>query len=303
MLHGSHGCTWEPQSHYQASRGGLTWNSSGSGGSGHLDTCDYRDEEALERAYVVKALQGPWVNADCPGERYVVSGQHVTRTDAQGSRHFTLQWDQRRKQLQWGTHGRLYLTWQGDGLVAWVPSRHRSRAWRWQRNPQPPAVASPVLLPAMWCPPPCPATAPGHYPLSADSSGGYGPWRRPYSRGPSRGQPYLGHHAPRGGQRVEPSVFDLLFREITPDDYETLLRLDETVSRPTVSAASIERLPTCSGKDLCGEECSVCLASFKDDDVVATLPCRHSFHRDCIGKWLSECRRACPLCGDEALEP
>jgi len=96
-------------------------------------------------------------------------------------------------------------------------------------------------------------------------------------------------------------VFDLLFREITPEDYDMLLRLDETVPRPTASSSSIEQLPTLRGKEVLGEECSVCLASFECDDVVAVLPCRHRFHRSCISKWLAECRRACPLCGEEAL--
>lgn len=96
-------------------------------------------------------------------------------------------------------------------------------------------------------------------------------------------------------------VFDLLFREITPEDYDMLLRLDEKVSRPTASATSIDELPAVRTKEVLGEECAVCLAAFEVEDLVAALPCRHRFHRACISKWLAECRRACPLCGDEAL--
>jgi hypothetical protein len=93
---------------------------------------------------------------------------------------------------------------------------------------------------------------------------------------------------------------DLLFREITPDDYETLLRLDDTVARPTASTASIDKLPVLKGEDALGEDCAVCLTSFDASDVLIMLPkCKHRFHRGCITKWLSECRNKCPLCGDE----
>lgn len=309
MLHGPNGCAWEPPLYHPPMHVGPLWRGGGQG-----DAWD-ADPARLERTHIIKALQGAWVNVDSLGERYVVVGQHVTRMDAQGSRHFTLQWDQRRKQLQWGTHGRLHLMWQGDSMVAWIPSRHHARAWRWQRAPPPPP-ASPALMPPMWCPPPCPSTSLGHA-MTADSViSSYGPWRRPYVGHRARAQPYVGHqprvvaHAYAGDGGTEPrlpcglspsEVFDLLFREITPDDYETLLRLDETVSRPIASAASIESLPTACARDLLGEECAVCLAAFESQDLVATLPCRHHFHRSCIAKWLSECRRSCPLCGNDAL--
>lgn len=94
-------------------------------------------------------------------------------------------------------------------------------------------------------------------------------------------------------------VFDLLHRDITPEDYEMLLRLDEQVERRTASASTVESLPTMRGEDVLGEDCSVCLSAFEADDIVASLPCQHRFHRDCIAKWLSECRCKCPLCGEE----
>lgn len=274
---------------------------------------------------MVKAMQGSWVNVDCPSERYVVSGQNVTRTDALGSRNFTLHWDHDRKQLQWGTQGRLSLTWLGEGLICWEPARQHARSWRWKR-----VGASPTLSPAPspWCP----AAAlkelavfdvgqgrgfsRGFNGRDSERPLGYGPWRRPngnqrLGRGGSRGDwsfsgrsqygPYgrgpSGERLPCGLLASE--VCDLLFRDITPDDYETLLRLDETVSRPTASSACVERLPMESGKDLCGEDCSVCLVPFEESDTVTTLPCRHRFHRGCVAKWLTECRNACPLCGGD----
>lgn len=276
----------------------------------------FQVDDLAAQSEMVKAVQGSWMNADCPSERYVVTGQNVTRMDYQGSRHFTLQWDNERQQLQWGTQGRLSLTWLGEGQLCWVPSRQHAKAWRWQRI--------------------------GDWPMSRPSqqqwhqsalstwndmppSGGV--WPRYNSgfgfKGGSRSQPYGGRYrgdwssgSRRGYGRSSGStaaqarlpcglmafeVCDLLFRDITPDDYETLLRLDDTVARPTACPDNIETLPTTSGEELCGQDCVVCLAAFQADDVVTTLPCRHHFHRGCVAKWLAECRNSCPLCGGDVF--
>eukprot|EP00439_Symbiodinium_sp_Y106_P056599 s803_g7.t4 len=256
----------------------------------------------VERSRMVKVIQGTWINVDCPAERYTVVGQHVTRSDVQGCRHFTLFWDPRRSQLQWGTQGRLYLACLGDGLVAWVPSRYSSRAWRWQR-----VTGMPPQLPPLWALP-CQGLSPPvmRVPGPADHGFGYGPWRRPYGAAlRSWGPGYAGRptdfprrswnhgygrsfHGNRNiqGMNLErdsrlacglssTEVFDLLFRDITPDDYETLLRLDESVdrSRSTASASCISSLKKVPGKDLVGEMCSVCLVAFDDNAVAAELPC------------------------------
>jgi len=92
-------------------------------------------------------------------------------------------------------------------------------------------------------------------------------------------------------------VSELLFRDITPEDYELLLRLDEKVKKPAAAAESLEKLTRSSGHKLLGEQCAVCLADFTPEDDVAGLPCQHQFHAACVVKWLSECRAACPLCG------
>mmetsp|Transcript_28750 Transcript_28750/g.72783 ORF Transcript_28750/g.72783 Transcript_28750/m.72783 type:complete len:197 (-) Transcript_28750:272-862(-) len=94
-------------------------------------------------------------------------------------------------------------------------------------------------------------------------------------------------------------VSDLLDREITPNDYEMLLQLDESIPKPTASRAAVERLPSASEADFIGETCTVCLHAFELRDAVARLHCKHLFHHDCISKWLLERCRLCPLCGDE----
>lgn len=96
-------------------------------------------------------------------------------------------------------------------------------------------------------------------------------------------------------------VSELLDRDITPDDYEMLLQLDEGVERPTASHEGVQSLPVAQEETFVGENCAVCLHAFDPADTVNILACKHFFHRDCIGKWLTEHRRSCPLCGEEAV--
>mmetsp|Transcript_68019 Transcript_68019/g.178356 ORF Transcript_68019/g.178356 Transcript_68019/m.178356 type:complete len:214 (-) Transcript_68019:7-648(-) len=94
-------------------------------------------------------------------------------------------------------------------------------------------------------------------------------------------------------------VSDLLDREITPDDYEMLLLLDECIAKPTASRTAVESLPAVSAKEFLGETCTVCLHAFEHREGVVSLKCKHFFHHECISKWLLEHGRLCPLCGDE----
>jgi hypothetical protein len=95
---------------------------------------------------------------------------------------------------------------------------------------------------------------------------------------------------------------DLLFRDITPDDYELLLQLDEEVARRTVSKNDVDSLPQVCVEEALGETCTVCLDNFHLRDTVSLLPsCGHRFHRDCIAKWLLERHRVCPLCNVEVF--
>lgn len=55
-------------------------------------------------------------------------------------------------------------------------------------------------------------------------------------------------------------------------------------------------------KDECmEEECSICL-----DEITANsqkiLPCNHSFHAECIDRWLQRESRTCPYCRKEVPE-
>eukprot|EP00735_Rhodelphis_limneticus_P006318 TRINITY_DN18708_c0_g1::TRINITY_DN18708_c0_g1_i1::g.20358::m.20358 TRINITY_DN18708_c0_g1::TRINITY_DN18708_c0_g1_i1::g.20358 ORF type:complete len:232 (+),score=15.26,sp/Q8BI21/RNF38_MOUSE/41.00/9e-16,zf-RING_2/PF13639.1/38,zf-RING_2/PF13639.1/1e+03,zf-RING_2/PF13639.1/2.3e+03,zf-RING_2/PF13639.1/1.2e-15,zf-C3HC4/PF00097.20/1.4e+02,zf-C3HC4/PF00097.20/1.9e+03,zf-C3HC4/PF00097.20/4.7e-07,zf-C3HC4_3/PF13920.1/6.4e+02,zf-C3HC4_3/PF13920.1/6.4e+02,zf-C3HC4_3/PF13920.1/2.9e+03,zf-C3HC4_3/PF13920.1/1e- len=43
------------------------------------------------------------------------------------------------------------------------------------------------------------------------------------------------------------------------------------------------------------KQCMVCLMDYEEGDELRTLPCFHSFHRDCVDKWLLS-NRICPVC-------
>lgn len=106
----------------------------------------------------------------------------------------------------------------------------------------------------------------------------------------------------RLARELPAQMADLLFREITPDDYELLLQLDDKVARPTVSKNEVESLPQVCVEEVLGETCMVCLDNFRSMDDVSLLPsCGHCFHRLCVAKWLLERHRVCPLCNVEVF--
>ena len=43
------------------------------------------------------------------------------------------------------------------------------------------------------------------------------------------------------------------------------------------------------------DTCSICLEKFKKYDLVCDLPCKHTFHKNCIKTWAKQ-KTNCPLC-------
>ncbi|XP_073424108.1 E3 ubiquitin-protein ligase RNF130 isoform X2 [Dendrobates tinctorius] len=43
------------------------------------------------------------------------------------------------------------------------------------------------------------------------------------------------------------------------------------------------------------DHCAVCIESYKQNDIVRVLPCKHVFHKVCVDPWLSE-HCTCPMC-------
>jgi hypothetical protein len=121
------------------------------------------------------------------------------------------------------------------------------------------------------------------------------------TRPPIRGSLRFGLDSRLPSGLMASQALDLLNREITPNDYELLLQLDEANVRPTASKASVEGLALAPVSHFMGEKCSVCLLAFEQRDKVTILDCKHLFHQECISTWLLTRRRSCPLCGDEAL--
>ena len=48
--------------------------------------------------------------------------------------------------------------------------------------------------------------------------------------------------------------------------------------------------------------CSICLDDFDDESKLRLLKCEHSFHTECIDKWLTDCNYKCPVCRDDSNE-
>ena len=102
------------------------------------------------------------------------------------------------------------------------------------------------------------------------------------------------YELPCGLRRSE--IFTLMLRDLTPEDYDTLLKLDERVAKKTagnlaaeISAQSAEGLEP-------GASCGICLVAFSGaGDVVKRLSCGHVFHAECIDRWLKNYADRCPI--------
>uniref|UniRef100_A0A1D1Z1E1 E3 ubiquitin ligase BIG BROTHER n=2 Tax=Anthurium amnicola TaxID=1678845 RepID=A0A1D1Z1E1_9ARAE len=46
------------------------------------------------------------------------------------------------------------------------------------------------------------------------------------------------------------------------------------------------------------EECVICCMSYKNRDLLITLPCKHHYHSDCVKQWL-KINKVCPICNAE----
>lgn len=94
-------------------------------------------------------------------------------------------------------------------------------------------------------------------------------------------------------------------RELSPEDYDLLLLLDEGVKKKDLlSSDAAAALPRATGTDWINEECRICLCAMEEDEDVRMLPtCGHCFHGACIEHWLTGSKNTCPLCGQvEAIQ-
>eukprot|EP01103_Thecamoeba_quadrilineata_P011815 TRINITY_DN2912_c0_g1_i1.p1 TRINITY_DN2912_c0_g1~~TRINITY_DN2912_c0_g1_i1.p1 ORF type:complete len:463 (-),score=107.32 TRINITY_DN2912_c0_g1_i1:118-1506(-) len=87
----------------------------------------------------------------------------------------------------------------------------------------------------------------------------------------------------------------LLGRDITENDYELLLQLDDAV--PNKTGAQLDQIKTLPCFSASGDEsieCSICLSPIEVKESMKELPCNHRFHSGCIDKWLV-INNSCPI--------
>merc|ERR1711966_201348 len=94
-----------------------------------------------------------------------------------------------------------------------------------------------------------------------------------------------------------------MIRELTPEDYEILLLLDEDVKQLNVmSSEAIAALPAVVASETADVECSICLCEMRcGEDIRMLPPCGHCFHFDCLHDWLSSRKNTCPLCAQPCM--
>jgi hypothetical protein len=96
-------------------------------------------------------------------------------------------------------------------------------------------------------------------------------------------------------------LLELQTRDLTPEDYELLLALDESVKKKTLTKTQCASFPSRTldeegAKCLTANPCSICFGDYECGEKVRSLPCDHTFHNECIDQWLTTSSISCPLC-------
>lgn len=93
-------------------------------------------------------------------------------------------------------------------------------------------------------------------------------------------------------------LISLQHRDLSPEDYDLLLRLDEQVAPKTVSKNLLSSFKTDNASEAdCCQQCAVCLENYALGQLRKFLPCQHVFHASCIEMWLENSSLNCPLDG------
>eukprot|EP00929_Paragymnodinium_shiwhaense_P119581 TRINITY_DN91486_c0_g1_i2.p1 TRINITY_DN91486_c0_g1~~TRINITY_DN91486_c0_g1_i2.p1 ORF type:complete len:264 (+),score=42.41 TRINITY_DN91486_c0_g1_i2:80-871(+) len=157
-----------------------------------------------------------------------------------------------------------------------------------------PAAPAPRLLARPSSPRP-EGQAAGRRGATAQGRGANGRIGGALSLGPRGGDGY--HDVVLTCGLLQDEVIDITFRDLNPEDFDLLLRLDEKLEKKnTMQRSLVEQLPRVLARDCGKTECGVCLADFDPTLRVVQLPCKHAFHQACISKWLTQCKDTCPLC-------
>jgi hypothetical protein len=138
------------------------------------------------------------------------------------------------------------------------------------------------------CKPPVPRSSTSSSSWRSTSSGRGSTKKRP----PKAKSSHASHPDVGLSQR---EIRDLQNRELGPEDYELLLRLDETVERRNVLSEEAAGKLVVSALES-EAECSVCLTDMQTGESAVVLGCGHSFHPQCVREWLCKGRETCPMC-------
>lgn len=93
------------------------------------------------------------------------------------------------------------------------------------------------------------------------------------------------------------TLLDIQNRELTPEDYELLLLLDESIEKKKVSKDTFKSFDSATLTADLPVDCPICMSSMVTGDKVTTLPCNHQYHTPCIEQWLTMSSPNCPLDG------
>ncbi len=139
----------------------------------------------------------------------------------------------------------------------------------------------------------------------------YAPYNAPYyAPVANRGRDYpIAQPVPRyalnannADQALERDLVNILInlqnRDLTPEDYELLLQLDERVAPKTVTTDILASFKTEQvGEEHTCETCAICMEQYQLLQTRKFLPCGHVFHDTCIDSWLGNSSLNCPLDG------
>ncbi|CAF2822727.1 unnamed protein product [Rotaria sp. Silwood2] len=91
-------------------------------------------------------------------------------------------------------------------------------------------------------------------------------------------------------------LLDMQNRDLSPNDYEILLRLDECIQRRTIGKNLLDTFSTINVNEThLNELCTICMEIYTLGQQMKSLPCTHRFHLHCIETYLEKFSIQCPL--------
>jgi E3 ubiquitin-protein ligase BIG BROTHER-like protein len=70
------------------------------------------------------------------------------------------------------------------------------------------------------------------------------------------------------------------------------------LSADTIASLPSKRYKEGDNQNGTNESCVICRLDYEDDEDLILLPCKHSYHSECINNWL-KINKVCPVCSAE----